>query len=106
MTKVLRQGDVCLVRLQELPSLAKLNGETELRIEGETAGHIHLACRVKVAVAERPRLDWNLLPPRQTLIVVDEPTIMTHPEHPPLEIPAGVYEVRQAREYGRSGGVD
>ena len=109
MKRVLRQGDVVLVRLTCLPDGVQEQGSS-LEIRGETEGHLHKVEQAKVmrtVVAERPQ--FRALPTRpialNTFIVVDAPTVMTHPEHPPLEIPVGIFQVRQAREYlNRAGG--
>ena len=107
--QAIRQGDVVLIPFKgEMPK-----GETVFRIlevTGEDV-HSHQTTR-RVAVMERPVVVLNswggerqagFLAP---LVVVEPDTAIVHDEHPPLAIPPGVYELHQAREFGRSGGAD
>jgi len=97
MMKVYRQGDVLLLPLDSLPEhpCHRWASWGEIRIEGERQGHVHRAQpALRLLTAERP------------IFYIPLETVMTHPEHPPLTIPAGLYEVRTAREYGQARGID
>ncbi len=79
-----RQGDV-IVAPSRLPKAAKQTG-SEIRIASET-GNPHVL-KGKVFSSGR-----------QQYIVLDEPTEMTHPQHAPLSLQPGSYEVRTVRDY-------
>lgn len=89
--KSFRQGDVAFFEIEKLPEGAEKTG-SELVIEGENPGHIHLMTNLflySLATENENR----------TFVVIPGPNLITHPEHPPLEVPAGTYEVQRAREY-------
>jgi len=97
MRKVYRQGDVLLLALTKLPEHPRHEWEwSTLAVEGESEGHVHrvIGPTLRLITAERP------------VFLIPLETVMVHPEHPTLTIPPGAYEVRQAREFGRSRGVD
>jgi hypothetical protein len=103
MRPVFRQGDVVLRKRTkeefgnwDLKALSE--GESKvaerLEISGETG---------KVHVLEAPvHRSWN----GSLLVVLDEPKVLQHPDHEPLVIPPGIYEVVRARSevglFGRS----
>jgi len=81
---IYRQGDV-IVAPRRIPKGAKLTGN-EVRIAGET-GNPHV---LKGKVFSSGRRQY---------IVLEEPTEMTHPQHAPLSLQPGSYEVRTVRDY-------
>lgn len=88
--KVYRQGDVIVretfVEEAEKRELKKSDVKT-LELSGET-GHKHsISGHVKNGSYGR------------TLLLLEAPDKMTHPQHATLEIPEGVYEVYRTREY-------
>lgn len=85
-----RQGDVLIVRVDELPAGIKpIKGEIILA-HGEATGHAH---RVKNRCAKFFAFgDRRFLTATKTVRVV-------HDEHDPLELPAGTYQVIRQREY-------
>jgi hypothetical protein len=91
--KIYRQGDIVLQRIDKLPDDVDFIG-FEVRIKGET-GHEHVLAgktySTQVAVADRPRV--------RDFIVLDTDQVMTHDEHPSLDVPAGVYSVHRVRAY-------
>jgi hypothetical protein len=101
MRPVFRQGDVVLksrtMRELEVWNLARPFEEKvadRLEVSGETG---------KVHVLEAPvHRSWN----GSLLVVLDEPKVLQHPDHEPLVIPPGIYEVVRARSevglFGRS----
>jgi len=81
---IFRQGDV-IVAPCSIPNGAKQTG-TEVRIASET-GNPHVL-KGKVFSSGS-----------QQYIVLDEPSQMTHPQHAPLSLQPGSYEVRTVRDY-------
>jgi hypothetical protein len=79
-----RQGDV-IVAPCKIPKGAKQTG-SEIRIASET-GNPHVL-KGKVFSSGR-----------QQYVVLEEPTEMTHPQHAPLSLQPGPYEVRTVRDY-------
>lgn len=77
--RIFRQGDIIFREVEKLPE-GKVTGTSDkLEISGET-GQVHTL--VKVEVIE---IDWN-----QFLRVPKGGGVMTHPEHPDLELPPGL----------------
>ncbi len=92
-----RQGDVMILQVASLPKAAK-NVDNKVRIVlayGEVTGHAH-------AIAEREATEFTMEqsagPVKRFLEVVSQATLR-HEEHAPVEIPAGVYEIVQQKEY-------
>jgi hypothetical protein len=83
---LVRQGDLMLVRLPQLPQGAKRRKEAVLELKGET-GHSHRLLGAQLYEG----------PQGQPLAVVapDAEAVLEHPEHPLVEIPEGVWEVRR-----------
>jgi hypothetical protein len=79
-----RQGDV-IVAPCRIPKGARQTGN-EIRIASET-GNPHVL-KGKVFSSGR-----------QQYIVLEEQTEMTHPQHAPLSLQPGSYEVRTVRDY-------
>ncbi len=92
--KVLRQGDVVLVPRASLPDGVEAVGD-ELAVRGE-GEHTH---RLPALVYRLREEDSDEQRERVYVVVPDALALMTHEEHPPLAVPRGVYEVRQARRY-------
>lgn len=102
--KVAAQGDMMLIRIDQLPDDAKpeaaVNGRFVLT-HSET-GHDHV-------VMERPTVKFFSAMDefRSYLIVEEEPAVLEHlrptDTHEPLEIKPGIYEVRRQREYSPQG---
>jgi hypothetical protein len=79
-----RQGDV-IVAPCRIPKGSKQTG-SEIRIASET-GNPHVL-KGKVFSSGR-----------QQYVVLEESTDMTHPQHAPLSLQPGSYEVRTVRDY-------
>ena len=88
-----RQGDVLIIKaeidLQGAKEIKPRNGRIILA-EGEATGHHH---SVDCAVASLFDLGGKMV------MVVDEPTVITHQEHGAIEIAPGQYWVVGQREY-------
>jgi len=96
--RVIRQGDVILWEIPELPTHAKRVEENDtignmnimpdaVIIHGET-GHNHTLTGVKVYKT------W-----REVYVVVDKPVMLRHDEHPAVEIPKGVFVITHIQDY-------
>ena len=89
---ILRQGDVVLIPREKIPADAKGVGYG-IHIHGES-GNTHRLDNVFVFESDEVQ---------GQIIVVQQDTVMTHEEHTPLVVPAGVYEVRQMRTWSPQG---
>ena len=89
MVKIYRQGDVVLRPVSRLPKYANKAGE-KLSISSEN-GNPH-TMQAAVYVARRNRQM------QQQYVVLEDEEKMTHPQHPTLVIPAGIYEVSNVHE--------
>ncbi len=90
--RVFRQGDIIFREVEKLPE-GKVTGEDDkVEISGET-GHLHTLTQVKVI-----EIDYT-----KFVTMPEEGGVMTHPEHPPLELPpllvARVEKVRSVTPY-------
>ncbi len=92
---LIRQGDLLLVPIAELPERVDLVRRGRLVLaEGEATGHAH------VVDDERASLHghrWSEV--RYVEVVGEEPVSLVHEEHDRLHLTPGVYEVRRQREY-------
>ena len=101
---LIRQGDVLLVPVEELPLGAtriRASKGTLVLAQGETSGHAHVIANRRARLfrkVARPRF----APPlerRYLSVIGSEPVALTHQEHDSLPVPPGVYELRRQREY-------
>jgi hypothetical protein len=100
-TVLVRQGDVLLVPVEELPVGCEPAGSLARRqvlAEGEATGHAHVVVGGSRLVELRERRGWIAGVTRRYL-VVEGPSSLVHEEHRPIELATGVYEVRRQREY-------
>ena len=89
-----QQGDVLLQKVSEIPESAKKKANINGRIvlaEGEATGHAHAI--TDVAECELYTLADALFVKCGTAVTV------THEEHKPITLPAGVWRVSIVREY-------
>jgi hypothetical protein len=107
MRKIIRQGDVILREIRELPQYAKRVYTAEefndvivtpdtVVVHGES-GHKHVLRGVKTYM-----VNWE----RAVYVVVDEPVTLKHDEHPAIEIPKGIYAITHIRDYALSRVID
>lgn len=97
MPKMIRQGDVLLIRVEPLPSsTTKITAENGRLIlaRGEATGHHH---SVSDTDAELIQIGGRML------LAVERQTALEHQEHAPLTLETGVYEVRRQREFAGFG---
>lgn len=104
---MIRQGDLLLVRVANPPadSERKPTKDGTCTIGyGEVTGHHHtiqdavwyVAPEVTMEELHQFALGNKTIP---VFVVADEPTTLTHQEHAPLAIEAGVWQVLRQREY-------
>lgn len=89
MVKIYRQGDVVLRPVSRLPKCANKAGE-QLSISSENGNPHTMQAAVYVA-----RKNGQM---QQQYVVLEDEEKMTHPQHPTLVIPAGIYEVSNVHE--------
>lgn len=89
----IRQGDVLLVPVKELPKDAVQQTATRVTIAGERTGHAHV---LKGQVFSAGPITLIRIPKAGAVI--------THQEHAHLPVPVGLYEVRIQREYNGING--
>ena len=96
-----RQGDVLLVPVDGVPedgSTTESLGSRHVLAEGEATGHAHVvAGRSRLMEWRRPRR-WAA-PQTRRYLVVEQPAVLSHEEHLPIDLDPGIYEVRRQREY-------
>jgi hypothetical protein len=88
LVKIYRQGDVVLRPVSRLPKCANKAGE-QLSISSENGNPHTMQAAVYVARRNRQMLQY---------VVLEDEEKMTHPQHPTLVIPAGIYEVSNVHE--------
>jgi hypothetical protein len=92
---LIRQGDLLLVPIAELPERAREGRRGRLVLaEGEATGHAHVVDDDRASLHRHP---WSS--DLYLSVVGDEPVFLVHEEHDPLALTPGVYEVRRQREY-------
>jgi hypothetical protein len=90
-----RQGDVLLVRRTRLPRGTKPVPRDRGRIVlayGEVTGHAHAIDEEFAELVEVEKQRFLRVPGKEVATLV-------HEEHAAIEVPPGIYEVRQQREY-------
>lgn len=97
-----RQGDVALVRVDEIPSDAKackVKGDVILAY-GEVTGHAHRFAEGSVKPFAKGGA-WD--PAAERYIQALEGATLRHEEHSAIQLPPGNYRVIQQVEYSPSG---
>jgi hypothetical protein len=92
MSKLLRQGDVLLVRVKSLPKKAKKLA-TNIVAYGEVTGHAH---KVEVDAGDCVLVeDEN----GNMFVRVKGKAVLKHEEHKAVKLSSGTYKVVHQREY-------
>lgn len=91
-----RQGDVLLIPTDEnipenMPEVPREQGRVVLA-HGEATGHMHGIGESRVRFFRDDGLGRSFLN-------VEEPAVLRHQEHGPIDLPAGRYRVIRQREY-------
>ncbi len=97
---IVRQGDVLLVPVEELPSRRLervVEGPRIVLAEGEATGHAHVVLGKARLVHSTNAPSWS--DAGLTHLVVEEPASLVHDEHEAIGLLPGVYHVRRQREY-------
>jgi hypothetical protein len=99
----LRQGDIYLVPVKEVPEglteVPRENGRIVLA-EGEATGHLHaIDSPEALFLAE----DIDAIEGR--FLKVEAEVALEHPEHGTITVAPGNYEVRRQVEYSEAGGI-
>jgi hypothetical protein len=93
---LIRQGDLLLVPVAELPEQARLLRRGRLVLaEGEATGHAHVVEDDRASLHD---LGWAS-GAEYLSVVGDAPVSLVHEEHDALSVSPGVYEVRRQREH-------
>jgi hypothetical protein len=93
---MLRQGDVLLVPVDEIPKgleTVPREGGRLVLAHGEATGHAH------VIEGEATFLAEDLEELEQRFLAVEEEAELVHDQHATITVPPGKYEVRRQREY-------
>jgi hypothetical protein len=93
---VLRQGDILLVPVSEIPrgltKVPRVGGRMVLA-EGEATGHAHvIEGEAEFLAADLEELEGRFL-------LVEQEAELVHDEHDTITVPPGEYEVRRQHEY-------
>jgi hypothetical protein len=92
MKRTYRQGDLLFVETPEMPPDAgEVLADQLVLAEGELTGHAH---RVSLHRGLRGWHDGN-----RYWLEVAHSACVAHEEHAPVELPPGIFEVRQQRIY-------
>lgn len=105
--RIVRQGDMLLIKVDAAPSghVRKPAPQGATIGYGEISGHHHTIADVEWLVAPETTaedLHQFAMGNRQELpvfVVASEPTTLTHQEHAPIALDAGVWQVVRQREY-------
>lgn len=103
----LRQGDVALHKVKEIPDGFEKQLEPRLRIKGEQGHHHQFVGLTALWLAQQRQVTTP--PGSENLVAVIEVTVgakVEHNQHPPLEIPEGKWEVLQGKEHENPQTVD
>ena len=92
--KIYRQGDVLFKQVKKVPEGGKVRVSGHI-LEGEVTGHIHQVAEANLEDCELMEVGDGLF-----LNVSSEGGIsIVHPDHNPIQLPSGRYEIVRQREY-------
>lgn len=92
-SKIYRQGDVLIERIDSIPTEAKKQKRQKIILaHGEATGHHH-------AIAATDPADWWKQEDGSQFIDARGVSTVTHQEHAPISLPTGKYRVTRQREY-------
>jgi hypothetical protein len=89
-----RQGDLLIVRVNEIPPQA-IQQKSHVLAEGESTGHVHQLDQEADVYEEKRVLYFR--------VNEKSKSVLTHPEHKPLTFEPGEYRVVRQREYEPHG---
>lgn len=94
--KILRQGDVLLVKIETIPDNLIPVTPTEkgfILAEGEATGHHHAIRDIANVAMFAAKTEGKLY------LILTQPNKLEHEEHSKIDLPIGNYEVIRQREY-------
>ena len=92
MSKIYRQGDVLVKKIEKLPKKIK-KLDTDIIVMGEATGHAH---RIQNGAIYGAIYSWGS---QMYLEVYSGGGALVHEEHAPIELEPGIYEVTRQREF-------
>ena len=92
---IIRQGDVLLETVDEIPKGSKVKDDKILAY-GEVTGHHHRFETPQVTVYAQGDTQYA---------VVDKESTLMHEEHENLQVPKGIYKVKIQREFDLMTGI-
>lgn len=97
MNKIFRQGDVLIMRIDEMPQGAvKAKPQTRVTLaRGEVTGHAHVLCADGAAILPYTVQDRT----DELFFELMDDAFIQHEEHAAIALPAGMYRVVRQREY-------
>jgi hypothetical protein len=103
----IRQGDICLVRVAQLPPSVQPRPKSRGRLTlgyGEVTGHHHVVEDAIWVVAEdtTPEDLRQFAMGNKTIpvfVVAEETTLLVHQEHDAIVVEPGIWQVLRQREY-------
>lgn len=95
--KFFQQGDVVLVPVKSVPKEAtEIHRDNAIQY-GEITGHKHAFGGSPIIMFRKE--DFEQGGNFTKFVIIDKPTMLTHEEHKPIEVPPGIYESRIVREF-------
>lgn len=95
--KYIQNGDVLLIPVKEIPKDATEVHKDNAVQYGEVTGHRHQFSGSPTIMFRKS--DYDSTGNFTKFVILDKPTMLTHEEHNPIEVPPGIYESRIVREY-------
>lgn len=95
--KYLCQGDVLLIPVKEVPKDANEQIKTGILMSGEHTNNHHRLSGSPIIMFRKE--DFEQGGNFTKFVIIDKPTMLTHEEHKPIEVPPGIYESRIVREF-------
>lgn len=88
---LIRQGDLILVRLPQIPERAKRRKEAVMELKSGETGHAHRLYNAELYEGDKGQPIAVVAPGSQALL--------DHPEHPEVWVPEGIWEVRRPQTF-------
>ncbi len=92
-----RQGDVKIEKIRSLPLVDLTATKNKILVDGEVTGHAHRVDSGAEVLLDQAR---GII-----YLKVAEQAIISHEEHPAVDLPAGIYRISRQREYDPWEGV-
>ncbi len=90
-------GDVLLFPIEKIPDEAtEIHKDSAIQY-GEVTNHAHRFTGAPIIMFRKTDFDGS--GNFTKFVILDKPTMLTHEEHKPIEVPPGIYESRIVREF-------